>query len=358
MAINRYTPYRFKNGLTTQNRVVVPPMASQTADENGNVTDRTVEHYKRLAQSNAGLIFAEYTYIHITGRGEKNQLGANSDANIPGLKKIASIIHQSGAIAGLQLVHVGGKTSIDLTGSPLMGPSAVPVPVKGWTPGEPIPMTNEQIQDWISWFIVAVGRAVAADFDLIELHAAHGYGLNQWLSPLTNRRSDSFGGTIEGRSQLLLKIAREIKSQYPNTLLSVRLPAQDHFEGGLTVREMNWVVAQLESAGVDLINVSSGIGGWRRPEGKTGQGYLVADAAKIKSHTAIPVIGVGGVETGEFIDEILLAQKVDFAAIGRAILQNPTMWSKENLKLVWMPMETTHAGHRSNGRGSSDFEKN
>lgn len=334
MAINRHTPYRFKNGLTTKNRVVVPPMASQTADENGYVTDRTNDHYKRLTQSNAGLIFAEYTFIHRTGKGEANQLGADSDSNIPGLKKIASVIHQSSAIAGLQLVHVGGKSSTDLTGAPLMGPSAVPVPVKGWTPGEPVPMTIGQIQEWINWFLAAAGRAVVAGFDLVELHAAHGYGLNQWLSPLTNKRSDSFGGTIEGRSRLLLQIATKIKAQYPGTLLSVRLPAQDHFDGGLTVNEMSWVVAQLESVGVDLINVSSGIGGWRRPEGNSGQGYLVADAAQIKSHTAVPVIGVGGIETGDFIDEILVTRKVDFAAVGRAILQDPTVWSKEHLRAV------------------------
>lgn len=331
MTIHRHTPYAFRNGLTAKNRVVVPPMASKTADANGFATDQTIEHYKRLSQSNAGLIFVEYTFIHKTGKGEANQLGVDSDAHIPGLKEIASTIHRTSAIAGLQLVHVGGKTSTDLTGSPLMGPSAVPVPVKGWEPDVPTPMTDNQIQEWTNWFVEAAKRAFAAGFDLVELHAAHGYGLNQWLSPLTNKRADSFGGTIEGRSKLLLQTATRIKVQYPDTLLSVRLPAQDHFEGGLTVNEMSWVVSQLESVGVDLVDVSSGIGGWRRPEGKSGQGYLVADAAQIKAHTAVPVIGVGGIETGNFIDEILATRKVDFAAVGRAILQEPVVWGREHL---------------------------
>jgi NADPH2 dehydrogenase len=337
MFINRNTPYRFKNGLVMKNRVIVPPMASQTADESGFVTDRTIEHYRRLGRSNAGLIFVEYSFIHQTGRGEANQLGADSDANIPGLKQIASVIRQSSAIAGLQLVHVGGKTSTDLTGTPLMGPSAIPVPVKGREPETPKPMTEDQIQNWTEWFVEAAGRAVAADFDFVELHAAHGYGLNQWLSPLMNKRTDSFGGTIEGRSRLLLRIAAKIKATFPNILLSVRLPAQDHLNGGLTVEEMAWVVSQLESIGADLIDVSSGIGGWRRPEGRSGQGYLVADAAQLKNQTTVPVMGVGGIETGEFIDEILETAQVDFAAVGRAILQDPESWSRKNL--IAMPLE-------------------
>ncbi len=337
MSINRHTPYRFKTGQTMRNRVIVPPMASQTADESGFVTDRTIEHYRRLGRSNAGLIFVEYSFIHQTGKGEANQLGADSDANVPGLKQIASALHQSSAMAGLQLVHVGGKTSTDLTGTPLMGPSAIPVPVKGWEPETPMPMTEDQIQNWTEWFVEAARRAAAAEFDFVELHAAHGYGLNQWLSPLTNKRKDSFGGTIEGRSRLLLRIAEKIRGTYPNILLSVRLPAQDHLDGGLTVDEMAWVVSQLESIGVDLIDVSSGIGGWRRPEGRSGQGYLVADASQLKAQTAVPVMGVGGIETGEFIDEILDAAQVDFAAVGRAILQDPESWSRKNL--IAMPLE-------------------
>ncbi|MBL7668933.1 MAG: NADH:flavin oxidoreductase [Bdellovibrionaceae bacterium] len=334
MIIDRHTPYKFKNGLVMKNRVIVPPMASRTADESGFVTDQTIEHYKRLGRSNAGLIFVEYSYIHQTGKGEANQLGAGSNAHIPGLKQIASIIHQTSAVAGLQLVHVGGKTSTDLTRTPLMGPSATPVPVKDRALDTPVPMTEAQIQNWQEWFVEAVGRAVAADFDFVELHAAHGYGLNQWLSPLTNKRTDSFGGTIEGRSRLLLRIATKIKATYPKILLSVRLPAQDYLDGGLTVSEMAWVVSQLESIGVDLIDVSSGIGGWRRPEGSFGQGYLVADATQLKTQTAVPVMGVGGIETGEFIDEILRNAHVDFAAVGRAILQDPESWGRKNLNLL------------------------
>lgn len=329
--INRHTAYKFKNGTSSQNRVVVPPMASQTADKEGFVTEDTVKHYCRLAQSRAGLIFVEYSYVHPTGKGEDNQLGIYTDAHIPGLKKISSAIHLSSALAALQLVHVGGKTSTELTRAPLMAPSAIPVPVKGWQPETPTAMTPEQIHEWVDWFVTAAGRAEGANFDIVELHAAHGYGLNQWLSPITNKRQDSFGGSIEGRSRLLLQIATKIKTTHPKLLLAVRLPAQDHMDGGLTVQEMAWVVSQLELVGTDIIDVSSGIGGWRRPNGRMGQGYLISDAEELKSHISIPVIGVGGIETGSFIDQILEAKKIDFAAVGRAILQDPANWGLNNL---------------------------
>ncbi len=331
MTINRYTPYRFKNGKQTKNRVVVPAMASQTADASGFATELTVQHYENLAKSDAGLIFVEYTFIHRSGRGEANQLGVDTDQNIQSLKKIVNVLHVSSAIAGLQLVHAGGKSSTDLTGAPLMGPSAVAVPVKGWSPDTPTSMSEMQIQNWINWFTNAAGRSVDAGFDLVELHAAHGYGLNQWLSPLTNKRSDKYGGTIEGRSRLLFEIVKKIKAQYPGLLLSVRLPAQDYIDGGLTVKEMIWVVSELQQLGCDLINVSSGIGGWRRPLERLGQGYLVVDALEIKSQTHLPVIGVGGIETGEYIDEILQASSVDFAAVGRAILLDPAAWRDHHL---------------------------
>ncbi|MGE4133565.1 MAG: NADH:flavin oxidoreductase [Bdellovibrionales bacterium] len=329
--VTRFTPYTFSQGPTSKNRVVVPPMASQTADSEGFATARTIQHYSRLAASGAGLIFAEYTFVNKSGRGEAHQLGADTDDKIVGLSRIAKVIQQSGALAGLQLVHVGGKTTRDLTGGPLMAPSAVVVPVKGWEPEVPEAMSLEDIRLWVDWFVAAAGRALNAGFDLVELHAAHGYGLNQWLSPLTNQRSDSYGGSIMGRSGLLVEIAHEIKSRFPDLLLAVRLPAQDHIEGGLTVIDMAWTVTRLEQVGVDLIDVSSGIGGWRRPEGRTGQGYLIGDAALLKAKAQAPVIGVGGIETGEFIDEILSARKVDFAAVGRAILHDPKAWGELNL---------------------------
>ena len=331
MNTNRFTPYRFAGGRTARNRVVVPPMASSTADARGNATAATVAHYARLAESGAGIVFVEYAFVHPSGRGEEKQLAAAADENGEGLARVAGAIKRSGALAGLQLVHVGGKTTAALVGAAPMSPSGVRVPVKGWEPDVPAKMSRAEILSWTLWFAAAARRAAAAGFDLVELHAAHGYGLNQWLSPLTNTRTDEYGGSPSGRSRLLLEIVSAIRAAAPGLLLAARLPGQDHMDGGLTATEMGGLVSRLEDAGLDLIDVSSGIGGWRRPEGRTGQGYLVDDAARLKPFTALPVIGVGGIETGDFIDEILDARRVDFAAVGRAVLKDPVAWGRENL---------------------------
>ena len=337
--LNRYSNYIFNTKKVAQNRVVIPPMASQTADSDGFVTQATIDHYQRLGLAQAGLMFVECSYVHPSGKGEANQLGVESDEKIEGLTSLVQVIHESGSLAGLQLVHVGGKTTTELTGSSLMAPSSIAVPVKGWSPETPIGMTEVDIENWVQWFKAAAIRANQAGFDFIELHAAHGYGLNQWLSPITNQRQDLFGGTFQNRSRLLLNIVKEIKSVLPELLIAVRLPAQDHMVNGLNFNDMSHVVVELQNAGVDLIDVSSGIGGWKRPDGRAGEGYLVDDATKLKSEISIPVIGVGGIETGEFIDDIVKNFKVDFAAVGRAILNDPISCNLKNLSLQALSTE-------------------
>jgi NADPH2 dehydrogenase len=329
--IDRFTPYRFRRGKTAKNRVVVPPMCSQTADARGNATAATVRHYERLARSGAGIVFVEYSFVHPSGKGEDNQLAADFDADPAGLARIAAAVRAAGALPGLQLVHVGGKTTKALAGRVPMSPSGVRVPVKGWEPDAPDAMSPAEIRAWIRWFTDAALRARTAGFELVELHAAHGYGLNQWLSPLTNRRTDAYGGGIDARGRLLLEIAASIRTAAPELLLAARLPGQDHLEGGLTTADMGRLVERLERAGADLVDVSSGIGGWRRPEGRSGEGYLVDDAARLKAFTTLPVIGVGGIETGGFIDRMLAEGRADFAAVGRAVLRDPDAWRRDQL---------------------------
>lgn len=332
MNANRWTSYKFDDGKMAKNRVVVPPMASQTADLEGFVTSKTIEHYARLGQSKAGMIFVEYSHIHPSGKGELNQLGVYSDSHIPGLREIADVIHQSDALAGLQIVHAGGKADSRITGQSLLGASPVSVPVKGWTPEIPLQMSLQDIPNYVQWYVAAAKRVHAAHFDLVEIHAAHGYGLNQWISPITNHRTDEYGGSFDNRQKILLEIIHEIKTQVPELLISVRIPGQDHFQDGLNIQDMKIVVAHLELSGADLIHVSSGIGGWRRPEGRSGEGYLVSDAEQIKCSTSLPVIGVGGIVNGSTIDQMLLQSKLDFAAVGRAILQDPEDWYRTQLR--------------------------
>jgi len=329
--INRFSPLNLLSGKQLQNRVVVPPMASQTANEDGFVTEKTIAHYERLTQAKPGLLIVEYTFVHLSGRSENFQLGVQSDAQVSGLARLARRIKKSGALAGLQMTHGGGKSERGLTGGVLMGPSAVSVPVKDRQLENPNPMDSNDIELWKSAFVDASDRAIAAGFDLIEIHSAHGYGLNQWLSPLTNRRTDGYGGGLVNRMKLLLEIVRAIRTRHPQLLISVRMPGQDFIEGGLELSDTILIAQALERAGVDLLHVSSGIGGWRRPSSRTGEGYLVSEATSIQASVQIPVIGVGGIESGDYIDDGLRKKDFSLAAVGRAILKDPKNWYDRNM---------------------------
>lgn len=317
------------SGITLGNRVVIPAMASDTANEDGMVSAKTIAHYQRLAQAGAGLVFVEYTYVLRSGRSEQNQLGLDEDRKIEGLSAVARALREAGAIPGIQLTHAGGKTSRDLTGGVLQGPSTVSVPVKDRAMEIPAEVSLPEIAEWIDAFAMAAQRAQRAGFQVVEIHAAHGYGLNQWLSPITNQRRDAYGGGLKNRMRLLLEIVRRIRETSPSITLSVRIPGMDFLPGGLSLDDGVRIAQSLEAHGVEIINVSSGIGGWRRPRDRRGQGYLVAEAAEIQRHINAPVIGVGGIETGEFIDALIAENRVALAAVGRAILQDPLAWKRK-----------------------------
>lgn len=320
-----------RDDRSLRNRIVVPPMASQTASVDGSTTEKTVAHYRRLAEAQPGLLIVEYSFVHTSGRSEEHQLSAVGPEHLMGHRQIAAAIRSSGALAGLQLSHGGGKSSQALTGGQLMGPSGIRVPVKDDELEIPRPMMTDDIIIWKTAFRQAADLAVAAGYDLIELHSAHGYGLNQWISPLTNQRSDGYGGSLQGRSRLLLEIVEEIRSAYPHLLLSVRIPGQDFLEGGLQVGDSVKIAQALEARGVDILHVSSGIGGWRRPSTRLGEGYLVMEAAEIQSHVRIPVIGVGGIETAAYIDNGLKQGWFSLATVGRAILKDPGAWYRSQV---------------------------
>ena len=329
--IDRFHPLHLRTKTLT-NRVVVPPMASETADELGYVTEKTIEHYRSLARSKAGLVIVEYSFVHISGRSEEFQLGIDQDDQVRGLRRVALAIKSQGAVAGIQLTHAGGKSETIFTGGSLPSPSGIVVPVKEKELETPHTMDLSEINLWKDSFLHAADRASEAGFSLIELHAAHGYGLNQWLSPLTNKRKDKYQG-----AQLVYEIVTQIKNALPHLLISVRLPGQDFIPGGLTPEDSLLIAKNLETLGVDVVNISSGIGGWRRPGDRSGEGYLVNEASFIASHISIPVIGVGGIESAGYIDHMLNQNKVALAAVGRAILKDSKQWGETHLK------ETIHA---------------
>lgn len=331
MALDRYSKLLLNNNKELRNRVVVPPMASETATIQGFVTETTLTHYNNLAESGAGLVMVEYSFVHESGRSEENQLGVNQDEQIEGLSKIANLIHQKGSLAGLQLTHAGGKTTRDLASGYLMTPSPVSVPVKDQQLEIGDPMGLSEIDIWKKSFLNAAVRGAKAGFDIIELHAAHGYGLNQWLSAITNLRTDQYGGNLLNRARLLFEIITEIKKALPKIIIAVRMPGQDFLEDGLSIDDTCVIAQELQRLGVAIIDVSSGIGGWRRPKERRGEGYLVAEAEQIQKAVSIPVIGVGGIENGSFIDDAVNTNKLSLAAVGRAILKSPQQWGQDHL---------------------------
>ena len=318
----RLRSWQFSNGVTAKNRLVVPAMASATADITGHISPATVSHYARLAESGAGIVFVEYSYVHGSGRSEINQLGAAEPGHFAGLEMLAKTIQSRGALAGLQLVHAGGKTLPEWSGGKVMTPGSRPIPVMpNQNVGEPQAMSSSDMELWRGWFASSAQRAVTAGFDLIELHAAHGYGLNQWLSPLTNDRSDAYGGSQDNRLRFLREIVTIVREKTAKKLLSVRIACRDFLEQGSGIEEAVVLAQMLEAQGVDIINVSSGLGGWRRPRERVGEGYLLNEAQLIQSRVRIPVIAVGGFETPLAIDKAIGRGDTTFVAVGRAILE-------------------------------------
>ncbi len=324
--MNRFTPLHISS-RTLNNRIVVPPMASQTADTSGLATENTINHYQNLSRSGAGLVMVEYSFVHPTGKSETNQLGAHNDDCIPGMTAIADVIHSAGAKAGFQLTHCGGKAQLDVCPD-LMAPSGITVPAYDRTLPEPKAMTLQEMEMWGESFVEAAVRVEKAGFDFVELHCAHGYGLNQVLSPITNQRDDQYGGSLVNRTRLIVDIVKEIRSKTALGIM-VRIPGQDLYPEGLTQPDMVKVCQLLIEAGVDIVDVSSGIGGWNRPKDRRGEGYLVSESEYLKqADLGVPIIGVGGIESIEYIEQSLQEQRFDLAAIGRAILKDPSSFAE------------------------------
>ena len=319
------SPLELIPGLATRNRVVVPPMASGTADPQGFVTEKTLDHYKRLTSTGAGIVFVEYSYIQKSGKSEPKQLGIDESEKLGGLKKLAKLIHEGGALAGMQITHCGGKSEPQFTGGELLGPSALAVPAKDRSLGVMRALAVDEIVSMIEAFYRAATLAYQAGFDIVELHCAHGYGLNQWLSPLTNKRQDQYGGSCIKRFRIVGEIIERIRGSFPNKILAARIPGQDHFSEGLTLDDGTEIARSMESLGVNLIDVSSGIGGWRRPGNRDGEGYLVPDSEYIKKSLSIPVIGVGGIKTSTYVNHGIRNHLFDLAAIGRGFLEDPQL---------------------------------
>jgi 2,4-dienoyl-CoA reductase-like NADH-dependent reductase (Old Yellow Enzyme family) len=323
------SPLTIRN-ITLKNRIAMSPMCQYTA-ENGFANDWHLVHLGTRAVGGAGLVIAEATAVSPEGRITPGDLGLWSDDHIGGLKKITDFIHRQGSVAGIQLAHAGRKAScalprdggkqIDLKsgGWTAVAPSAIP-----FSPGERAPemLSKEGIVKLISDFRAAAERAFKAGFKIVEIHSAHGYLLQEFLSPLSNHRNDEYGGSFENRTRLLLQVTEAVRSVWPGEYpLFVRISSTDWTEGGWSLEESIRLADLLRGAGTDLIDCSSG-GNIFNAKIPAAPGYQVPFAAALRK-TGIMTGAVGLITSAQQAEEILLEKKADLILLGRELLRNP-----------------------------------
>ncbi len=318
-------PLQVRN-LKLENRLVMPPMHTGLASERGEVTERLLEHYTRRAKG-PGLVIIEHSYVSKEGQLSQNQLGIYDDSLVVGLTRLVESVHRSNVPIAIQINHAGRLSRLKITGTQPVAPSPVPASEQAETPRE---LSVPEIKVIVERFIEGARRAVTAGFDAVEIHGAHGFLLNQFLSPLANRRTDEYGKNLEGRMRLPLEVARKVRAEIGDLPLLYRLGADDMKPNGLTLADSKKVAVRLASEGVDIIDVSGGLSG-SRPAGLKGEGYLVHLAEGIKTVVKTPVIAVGGIVTAAFADSVIKEGKADLVAVGRAMLNNPD-WAAEAIR--------------------------
>ena len=292
------------------------------------VTEELVKHYVDRA-SKLGLQIVEATTVSKNNRWH-HFLSIDSDRFIPGLEKLVKGVHQAETLIALQLIHFGGISKKEVGLCNPMAPSSIRIPgIPAIRSDNEIPkaMTVEDIEGVVEDFSMASRRAYEAGFDSVEIHGAHGVLFSQFLSPLTNNRDDEYGGSLENRVRLSVRVVRRIRRELGSYPILYRLGAEDMLPGGLTLDEGIRAAKMIEEAGADVIDVSGGLVGHLHPDNR-GPGFFVPQAAAVKKAVDVPVIGVGGVKTPEEANEIIRSGKVDLIAIGRAIVKDPNWASK------------------------------
>jgi len=312
--------------LKLKNRVVMPAMGTRLATTNGELTEQQIRYYEERAKGGTGLIITEFTTVDFElGRAAANQLRFDDDCFIPGFRRLADAVHTYGARVFVQLHHAGRESTSYLTGGKqIVAPSPITCEAIGEEPRE---LTTAEIKGIIQQFVDGASRCQAAGIDGVELHGAHGYLINQFLSPNTNVRTDEYGGNFEKRMRFIEEIIAGIKehcgADFPVT---VRLSVSEFEEGGLDLPLSREIARYLEKAGVDGIHASSGNYNTMETVIESPlyeEGWRVYLAEEIKKEVNIPVFAVGNIRDPQFVESILEERRADFVAIGRGHIADP-----------------------------------
>jgi NADPH2 dehydrogenase len=310
-------------GITLRNRIVMPPMQSGRASFKGEVTNKLVNFYVRRSSA-LGLPIVEHAYVSALGKIGPKQLGIYDDSLIGGFEKLASGIHSVGAPAIVQISHAGAVANKKVIGETPVGPC---------TRDKTRMLEKEELYTLANDYAIAADRAVKAGFDGVELHGAHGYLLNQFFTPLLNKRDDEFGGSLENRMRFPLLVVQKVRQRLGKGLLLYRLGSDDLAPNGTHIQDAIAFSLKLQEAGVDILDVSGGMCGSEPKQLRQITGYFIPQASEIKKAVGVPVIGVGGIKKPEFADKLVSDGLVDLVAVGRA-LYHDNEWPQKAAKTL------------------------
>jgi dimethylglycine catabolism A len=324
------TPARI-GSVQIPNRIVMPPMTTRTADEEGFVTDDTMAYYLARARGGVGLITVEMAAPEKAGRHRRHEIGIYDDRFLPGLTRLVDALHRAGSKVSIQLGHGGGHTRKDICGETPIAPSAIPHPVYETTFETIVPeaMTKARIEQTIAAHAAAATRAQKAGFDCVEVHAAHGYLISQFHAPFENHRTDEYGGSLENRARFGLEVLRAVKAAVHGLPVIYRLSVEDFFAGGLVFAEGREIAIWAAEAGADALHISAGH--YRSlpsaqvvlPPMTYPDATFVHFAASVKKAVRVPVIAVGRLGDPATATKAVTAGEMDFIALGRTLIADP-----------------------------------
>lgn len=331
--------------LELENRAVRSATWSGVGDDRGYATDRAVAFYHALAKGGIGLIVTGYQYIMPNGIQLPYMIGNYEDDQIPGLARLAATVHEEGGRIVPQIVHCGARANPSLfpEGHEVWAPSAIPDPTTGNTPHE---VSRQEIQILVEAYARAAARAQKAGFDGVQLHGAHGYGINQFLSPVWNRRGDAYGGSLKNRFRFLAEVMEAVRGAVGEDFpILIKLAGHDFLDKGLVPEDTIQVSARLAECGIAAIEVSGGnaaspkdLGPVRKHiHNEEDEAYFSDLAAVVKSTVTVPVITVGGIRSPKIIDTVLNARKADYVAMSRPFVREPGLINR------WKSGDTTKA---------------
>ncbi|HVI41056.1 MAG TPA: NADH:flavin oxidoreductase, partial [Anaerovoracaceae bacterium] len=323
-----FEPIKIGN-MELKNRLTTVAMEGVYCEQDGTVTDRHVDYVEARAKGGWGLIISEACSVSQVGTGFTYCTSLKDDKYIPGMKRVADIAHKHQAKMAVQLIHAGRQTASALTGMEIVAPSAVKDPTEPETPHE---MTIAEIKQTVEDFGNAAARAKKAGFDAVEIHGAHGYLIQQFVSPFSNKRSDEYGGTIRNRARFALEIVENIQSKCGKDFpIIYRMTADELVVGGLTLSETKAIAMMLEDAGVNAINVSLGnytTSSYICPTAYSPKGFTGDMAEEIKKAVSIPVFSVGRYVDPYVAEAALQSGKADMIGMGRGSLADPEFPNK------------------------------